>query len=148
MLAFLSGAWAFVGSPLGGRLGAGLALILALGFVGQCTAKDAAQREAARLSAAIHAPRTGWSARLATCQANTASLEQAVSGQSAAVASFKAAMDRQQAEHAKAIEAALAGKARAERSAARLADLARTMGPDACADLAAADAAVLKELKP
>lgn len=138
--------WGALTSRTAGPVATAGCLALALLCVGQCTAKDMAKAEAAKLSDAITKPVTGWSARLAICHARAEKAEGEVKDQSAKVKAFAGEMDQLKGSHDKALTAALKGKARAEQSAAGLTALAKTFGPNACTDLEAADRSILKEL--
>lgn len=74
-------AWRLLGSPLAGRIGAAMAVLLGLLAMAQCTAKGAALKQVDRLTAQITEPKTGYAARLAQANTNYSTCRTALSKQ-------------------------------------------------------------------
>lgn len=133
--------WSILTSRLAGPIAAGVAVLLAL-MLGVTSI---------RLSAAQHTASEALQARdravasLATCQANTRSLEGAVAAQNAAVEGWREAGDAKVKVATEKLTVAIKGRAAAEARAAAL--MRPAVGVDACARMESADAAILRVLK-
>jgi hypothetical protein len=147
MLALIQAAWAAATSPAGAIISGALALILAVIAGAEAVQVHDARAEAVGLHSAIEAPATGWAARLAACSTNATNLQGQLQDQSAAIKTNAAAQAAKLAEAAKIAAQAEQGRARAEALVQQLSAYRTPAGSDACADLEAADAAVLRSLQ-
>jgi len=137
---------AFMGTRLGGGIAAAIAAVLVLGLGVQTARLAGAHGDVAKLTDRIENPRTGYIAKLSTCQGNVAGLESAVKAQNNAVAAMGAESARKMDAASIAVTAAIQGRASAEGRAAKLLR-APPAGIDACARMQAADSAVLETLQ-
>lgn len=147
MLPILSTAWGLLTSRLAGPIAAGVALALGLALAVQAFHLASARKDASSLRAQIEAPNTGFRDRLAACHANAVTLEGQLSDQTAKVREQAAAQNAKLAEAARLAAQAEAGRKRTQALSDQIAAYRTPAGADVCADLKAADAAVLETLR-
>lgn len=147
MLALVQAAWTAATSPIGATITGALALILAVIAGAEAVQLHDARASAERLRSAIEAPTTGWAARLAACSTNADALRGQLTDQTAKVNQQAAIQTAKLAEAARLAADAEQGRARAEELVRQLTAYRTPAGTDACADLQAADAAVLRSLQ-
>lgn len=132
-------------TPYAGSLGVGLAVIIALAWALVAIYGAGERAGRAAVQATIDRPVTGWSARLATCGANVASLGAGLKRQNDALAAQSAADEKRLRQAADAVSAAAqATKDSARRVAALQAPL---KGTDTCARLLEVDGRVKEMFK-
>jgi hypothetical protein len=114
-------------SRIAGPIGAGVSIVLLLALLSSCALGKAKNREIEKLT--VHVAKL--SADLGTCRTNKVTLQNAIDRQNAAVAALAAEGQRRAAEARKALDAAQAGVAAANKRAGQL--LAIKPGADRCA---------------
>lgn len=136
--------WKAITSKVGIGVLIALAVFAALAWWGKSSYDHGHDAGAAKVQAAIDAPVTGWSARLAQCTANVAVKDAAIDGQNAQImATAKISADAL----AKATADLQAARTANVKDAAKLASLMKPLtGVDTCARVLEADKRLLGTL--